>query len=46
MISSEENRVKGILEYFDLFGTKIGFYVERKPNSILLSEEYYQLYLF
>ena len=27
-----DNRTKEILEYFDLFGTKIGFYAEGKPK--------------
>ena len=28
----EENRAKEILECFDLFGTKMGFYAEKKPK--------------
>ena len=32
MSTVEEYKTKGILEYFDLFGTKMGFYTERKPK--------------
>ena len=28
----EENRAKEVLECFDLFGTKMGFYTEGKPK--------------
>ena len=32
MSSKDENRAREILEYIDLFGTKIGFYAEGKPK--------------
>ena len=32
MNTVEENKAKEILECFDLFGTKMGFYAEGKPK--------------
>ena len=32
MSTEKENKTKEVLEYFDLFGTKIGFYAEGKPK--------------
>ena len=32
MSTVEENRIKEIFEFLDLFGTKMGFYAERKPK--------------
>ena len=32
MSEVEENKTKEVLEYLDLFGTKIGFYAEGKSN--------------